>query len=462
MLMNESHSFNSADVNQNQQVSRLYSIQPIDCGLENVESLTSYISRLAVAHCVPAGLLMTKEITPLIKPKYNFAGEPQGGRLGRTFANETSALNGYGSWATEVVNVIEKLTCRTNISKLTFLNWRKVLSNRKLLKQNRAWYPLCFSELLDESKVLYEPLNWSIEILQLCSTHRTPLSNICPHCEKENSPLAWYSRPGFCSKCRGWLGIDAYRSKFPNLRFKVVKDEEQLHCIECVRDLLCLSPDSFYDDVRVSIASHLNHFSKDISRDKYLCLAQVLDVSVQAVREWCKGKSTPTLASMIKICYKFKIDFSTLFEPIYGVAVNENCELEKNHQDSSKKLVSRRSIEKQTLIKLALEAALLENPPKSLNSVANKSGMHPKTMRFYERSLCKQVSNNYARFRTQKKDERIEGLLQEMKKIAQSLYSKGIIPTPSRIAPHMSNPASILTVESRKKLEQFLQENEWF
>ena len=44
--------------------SRLFHLVPIGIGTPHVESLTSYVSRLAVAHSVPPGTLLAIEIGP--------------------------------------------------------------------------------------------------------------------------------------------------------------------------------------------------------------------------------------------------------------------------------------------------------------------------------------------------------------------------------------------------------------
>ncbi len=46
--------------------STLYALVPIGMGTPLVESLTSYITRLAEAHSVFSGLLMQKVIVPLV------------------------------------------------------------------------------------------------------------------------------------------------------------------------------------------------------------------------------------------------------------------------------------------------------------------------------------------------------------------------------------------------------------
>ena len=50
--------------------SRLYSLEPVGMGTPHVESLTSYIARLAEAHCVTPRILIEREIS-LLREKYS-------------------------------------------------------------------------------------------------------------------------------------------------------------------------------------------------------------------------------------------------------------------------------------------------------------------------------------------------------------------------------------------------------
>ena len=47
----------------------LFSLEPINVGTPWVESLTSYIARLASAHAVFPGVLMNKVVEPLVQGK---------------------------------------------------------------------------------------------------------------------------------------------------------------------------------------------------------------------------------------------------------------------------------------------------------------------------------------------------------------------------------------------------------
>src|SRR5258708_37289702 len=75
--------------------SRLYHLKPVGIDTPLVENLTSYIIRLAEAHCVLPKTLITKEVLPLLTE----TGGPEGPALlsyGAVLAN-AQALNGMRS-----------------------------------------------------------------------------------------------------------------------------------------------------------------------------------------------------------------------------------------------------------------------------------------------------------------------------------------------------------------------------
>ena len=55
------------------QYSKLNSLAPVGIGTPLVESLTSYISRLAYTHCIFPGILMERVVQPAIGKQYSSA-----------------------------------------------------------------------------------------------------------------------------------------------------------------------------------------------------------------------------------------------------------------------------------------------------------------------------------------------------------------------------------------------------
>ena len=103
--------------------SRLYSIAPLYIGNSGVESLTSYISRLALAHCVYPGILMERLVKQLIDKQYSSANIHK-------IYKSTGVLNGTGIMGENLVNVLEKLSLQENLSSLTLANFSEIFLHK--------------------------------------------------------------------------------------------------------------------------------------------------------------------------------------------------------------------------------------------------------------------------------------------------------------------------------------------
>ena len=153
--------------------SRLYALEPLGMGTSNVESLTSYVTRLAEAHGVSLRTLVIQELLPLLKRDY--LSNPFGNTLSSFWKEAARALNGTGTLAQEWAQTLERLTLRTNLRFLTLLPWATVLTQQRLLRCTRAWCPDCFMEWQATGIPIYEPLLWNVNAVSVCPRHRRAL-----------------------------------------------------------------------------------------------------------------------------------------------------------------------------------------------------------------------------------------------------------------------------------------------
>ncbi|MDQ3703930.1 MAG: TniQ family protein [Chloroflexota bacterium] len=218
--------------------SRLYSLEPIGVGTGLVESLTSYVARLAYAHRVTVSGLARVFLVPR-HDATDYAGhpcQPQQPQRYPTLSTEHAvraplknvlknmpSYDGTGTSAERWVRILQALTLRSELHCLTILPWGAALSARGLLRLTRAWCPTCLSEWEARGKwccatqsgrygnltQVYEPLLWRLQVVRVCPTHGRPLRTQCPHpdCGREQSSLHTYTRPGYCSWCYRWLGV---------------------------------------------------------------------------------------------------------------------------------------------------------------------------------------------------------------------------------------------------------------
>jgi len=121
--------------------SRLYSLKPYGLGTGNVESLTSFITRLADAHCLPVWMLVSREVAPLFSAKMV---EKKSGTCD-LFKSLGSAINGNNSTALRMAEVISELTGlhREVLLQLTLASCGVSIARKPLLSKQQKWCSVC-------------------------------------------------------------------------------------------------------------------------------------------------------------------------------------------------------------------------------------------------------------------------------------------------------------------------------
>jgi hypothetical protein len=215
--------------------STLYVLDPIGVGTPFVESLTSYIARLAEAHCVFPGILMRKLIVPFAES--HPVGEGRSTAMEIRDGKTTGAFNATYGTAVSAINALECLTKLQGLRALTLVAWSEVFSPFKLTRTTRAWCPHCLEMWRTTGQIIYEPLLWTIQAVKVCSQHDCLLQTQCPECRRNFPWLTWRSRPGHCGHCHRYLGTHV-----------VAQEEEEKErkwlrwCAEEVGALLALVP----------------------------------------------------------------------------------------------------------------------------------------------------------------------------------------------------------------------------
>ena len=190
----------------------LYSLEPINVGAIECESLTSYLIRLAEVHCVTPGKLIKYKIYPIFWGQNDLSTSDKG-IIGRTFTNRShiKLLNFSGRYTSKLLESLEILTSRSDLTCLTMMCWYELITYVYLTRDYKAWCPLCYSYWEQNQLSIYEPLIWSFEPVAICFQHHYPLITQCLHCHQKLPIIAPNSRPGYCNHCGEWLGyFDKY------------------------------------------------------------------------------------------------------------------------------------------------------------------------------------------------------------------------------------------------------------
>lgn len=175
--------------------SHLFHLEPIGVGQSNVECLASYVQRLMDSHLIDLDFLMDKEVLPRLgkhsesvtffsaKTVLNtgwmiegMAGYYHMPQVGKTYIKQ------HRKAAESFVQVIEGLTLRQNLDRLTVMPLEAVAPTSGLLRRKLAWCPDCLNDWQQKVSLTYWPLLWSIKTVIVCPQHKQLLREVCPTC----------------------------------------------------------------------------------------------------------------------------------------------------------------------------------------------------------------------------------------------------------------------------------------
>ncbi len=368
--------------------SRLYSLEPIGIGNPLVESMTSYIIRLSEAHSVYPRTLITHEIVPLLKqPSLYQNGHIVYANL-TAYLEKSSVLNGNSTQTSDMIQALEQLTARHDLRFLTMLTWQYVFSRKKLPRRTRAWCPICYQEWRDKNQILYEPLLWSLEVINVCHQHRLRLQTHCPNsrCNILQPPLSRHAQPGYCSRCDSWLGnLPEYEVEKP-LVFEGETWAWQQWIVHAVGDLLSAAPALSETPQREQILSTIDMYAERLTMGQRETLVRQLEYSYSTVYGWFSRGQTPQLSHLLHFCFRLGAS------PIHLLLGNiEEAAIEK-HPPVDRPLRRYREFDSERTRHI-LEAILRsEDASSSMVDVARQLG-HP-SWQLYERfpELCRAIS----------------------------------------------------------------------
>lgn len=190
-----------------------YHLEPLGIGTPFVESLASYVARLAQAHQVSSVSLINHTIRPMACQQFGST------LTGTMHASATYKLNGLGGWTKATVPALQGMTGYDNLRPLTMWSWHQVLSPNNLLRHTRAWCPACYEQARQTGQGIYDQLLWSLAPVTHCPRHRQPLQLHCPQpdCQQALPCISPQASLGYCPSCHTWLGQSAMTENKPHL-----------------------------------------------------------------------------------------------------------------------------------------------------------------------------------------------------------------------------------------------------
>jgi hypothetical protein len=363
-----------------------YRLTPIGVGYSYAESLTSYFARLAKEHKVTPRILFNGREADI---------EEENNRhiIGLVEANAgraTAQINGTGLAAEKWVAMVKGLTLQKRLRFLTFLTWRSVLY-RSICRPERAWCPACLEDMRLANTLAYEQLCWTHRNVKVCSTHRIRLETRCPHCQASSWVLFGSFRPGICRSCNRWLGHHSNRtgSIFEELGSYEAGYEmfsaKQIGELISVAPCLSLVPDPEVPKGLISKCAEKFFDGNLCSFVRFFGLGRSVASSL-----WNGKRRVTSLELLLRIGFRTGVNLLDL--------LTKEDSIDGFNPLSTSTLLSKRLSPrlKRENVQKVLFAAVEENPPPSLNELAQRLGYScAQILRRINAKVCDQIVANF-------------------------------------------------------------------
>lgn len=417
--------------------SRLYNLSPIGLNTSLVESLTSYICRLASTHHVEVGTLIQYCIASVLGKHY--IAECQSRSIS-SFLRNANPINGNGIMSYDWVNALETLTLRTGLAFLTLLVGKNALSQRQLLQPVRQWCPTCYEAWRRQDAIIYEPLLWSINGIIVCPEHCELLERSCPYCSSSLPWLTWGSLPGYCSFCGSWLGKYNYNSQVQN------KDK---FIAETVGDFLAHMPQLSLPIPREGVTKSLREMIAATAEGNMAAFSRNLGLSKTTLWELVQGNFPPSLPFLLQLCYQFRLPLLQVLTGVEHITSGEAPVF----QELTQRCEVRRPFDCEK-VRQALEVILADqqSEPLSMREIARRLCYPVRTIETHCPIQCQKISLRYAAFRKQLGQRRKAFLRERITEAARIILVQGEKLTYQRVGSMLGDPGCFREYEARRVL----------
>ncbi len=428
--------------------SELYCLPPLEVETVEVESLTSYIQRMAWAYRVNPRVLVAEVILPHLGHSY-YTDLPHLGSFSRT---RSMSINGIGEVAQHWASTLEQLTMRSDLRLLTLHPWADGLPAWGLQRQTPQWCPVCYDEWREHQQPVYQPLLWVIQAVTVCLRHRQLLVEYCPSCQQPQSAIASKRGLGCCTQCGAWLGSKS--------------GSEQV----CEKDLLN------WQSWTKQVVEELILAYKMFGSLPWHLLPVGINACVEAVggtrqmgriagvpnvlfSTWRKQQRTPSFTYLLKVSYA--LDLSPLQLMTVEPERLKNTLYVKTEYRLPPRVglpapASKGDLDRiQTFLQTILEG---EVAPLPLRHVAHRLGVGEKFLTGRFPGECAQILAQYQNARTERAKQRVGRECAEVEQAVRTLDKQGIPLSRSQVVPLLSNPNILRRPEARARWQALCRE----
>ena len=362
----------------------LRGIDPIGLGSASVESMVSFMARVAAFHGYTTGKLIDRFVSLALGKHYLTEIAVNGGT---GFYKSSAMVLSCGKAARDFCRAMEVVTGQVGLEALTMLPWSEVVALKGIIYPRRRWCPVCYYQQLREEEPVRDLLLWALQTVTVCPTHGVWLHSLCPHCGRSAFHLDRWFAPGYCSNCGCWLGMALARPELLE---------------HYAREIWLAKQSSFL--LATATEPHIVEglLAASLRCCENMCrLSYATGIPKTTLFGWFQEGRKPTLVNLFELSWALRL---SLVSP---TLLHEQPRSPKYEPKAHKVRMSGLFQENETgrrWEQKILAAVADRYPPPSFCQVAKELKVSPRLLRWHTPDLCRSVSAQYLKYRGAKKE----------------------------------------------------------
>lgn len=389
----------------------LYGLQPRGAGTGSIESLDSYIVRLAKAHVVAARSLLDNVLSK------ELGGTPYRSAWSNCRAAAWAALGGTGELGRHWVTILERLTGRSDIRGMTVGWMDKVIASHGLIDPPGRYCPECIKNDVAGASEPFNRLLWRIKLVTACPLHGVTLRR--RHClNAEHSKINNFMRAlsaGYCSTC----GQVLYRCD-PSSTARASKEE--LWIASQLSELLAFGSKGGELE-REALVTGIKELAELVSEGHPVTLAKRSGLAKSIVVTFLNKRHTRiSMSAVLALCGSTGCNVLSLLAgaPVIG----EPVAISLPKKEAQKQIDYRRG---EALLKEAISRA---GAGLSMEAIAREIGARSsRSLRKAFPDLCAQLGHIHRSRQATLREERIQATVVECERMLALLAEQQLRPT---------------------------------
>ena len=137
----------------------------------------------------------------------------------------------------------------------------------------------------------------------MCPIHQHSFEEWCPHCKRGSQVLTAKARPGYCYRCRSWLGTPVRHGE----RVEAGSYDAELSVANAVGGLLALAPALPQAPSGIYLKDNLRRCIDDFAGGNHSHFARLTGVSLDSIYRWLSTSSCIPLDAFVRMCCKLRL-----------------------------------------------------------------------------------------------------------------------------------------------------------